>query len=135
MNDYKLWIIPVAAIIIVLGLLGRDSERFEEIAGMLEDVVMLANEMREIHSFMQGMPNGERLSAHADLLHDHGEIAASVDELKSKIVGKTPEGWHRHDMGLWCEEFKELNPDINCPNPWAMPSYLQMIEEANASKD
>ena len=127
MKDIKLWVVPLAAIIIVFGMLSRETRRFDNIMDMMEEVVIFANEMREIHSFMRNVPEAERLILHTELMHDHGEIARSVNELKAKIVGKSPEGWHRHDMGLWCEEFKEVNPGINCPNPWGMPSYIEMI--------
>lgn len=52
-------------------------------------------------------------------------IAETVQELQQKIVGRTPEGWHRADMAEWVQSC--LIDEAEC-DPYQLPSYLERVE-------
>ena len=56
----------------------------------------------------------------------------SVD-LSSKIVGRTPEGFHRQDAkelsDAICDEIREKRPDADCIDPYDLPRYKRAIEQ------
>jgi len=56
----------------------------------------------------------------------------SVD-LSSKIVGRTPEGFHRQDAkelsDAICEEIREKRSDADCIDPYELPRYKRAIEQ------
>jgi hypothetical protein len=48
---------------------------------------------------------------------------ARITALESRIVGATPEGWHRRDMKEWVE----CSQGEYC-DPYALPGYLDRID-------
>lgn len=42
------------------------------------------------------------------------EKIAAIDE---KVVGKSSNGWHKHNMRSWVREFQAANPDLAIPVP------------------
>ena len=42
-----------------------------------------------------------------------------------KVVGRTPEGFHREDMREWCAAAVHANPGFNCPDPYTLPGYFR----------
>ena len=45
----------------------------------------------------------------------YNAVVKDVNHLQSKVVGKSPKGWHRDDMEDWCFEAVVLNPGFICP--------------------
>ena len=60
-----------------------------------------------------------------DAERDKAVVERAVTELQKRIVGKTPEGWHRKDMDEWCAAFNTINAGVKCPDPRKLPSYLE----------
>ncbi len=58
---------------------------------------------------------GQNLGKYTQVVNDVHQITGDVAELKGRIVGRSPEGWHRKDMEQWCEEAIKQNPDFRCP--------------------
>jgi hypothetical protein len=55
----------------------------------------------------------------------HKEGIATKAAFDTLVVGRTPEGFHRHDMREWCEAFERANrgTGIVCPDPYSLPGF------------
>ena len=55
------------------------------------------------------------------------EAAATKKAFDERVVGRTPEGFHRADMREWCEAFAEANRQtgIVCPDPYGLPGFTR----------
>jgi len=40
-----------------------------------------------------------------------------------KVVGRTPEGFHRYDMKEWCEAAMKVNRGFVCPDPYTLHGF------------
>ncbi len=47
----------------------------------------------------------------------------TLDKLDDKIVGKSPEGFHRRDAHELCLAMELTNKSWKCPNPYDLPGY------------
>lgn len=56
-----------------------------------------------------------------DLSSHISRLEESVRKLENKIVGKTPEGFHRTDMFYYNSEIQRLNPGWKGVNPYELP--------------
>ncbi len=135
------WLIPALALTLVFAVLWRDIEeetytqaQQKILIDMTAEVIKFADEMRQIHSYMAELPIDERQIAHTEHLHNTAKIIEEVRSLQSRIVGKTPEGWHRKDMDEWCNDFNKINNGVKCPDPRSLPSYIKRINNASNTK-
>lgn len=55
-----------------------------------------------------------------DIAKEVKKLEETVDRLDKKIVGKTPEGWHRNDMKLWTLEAEKKNKGLQLPDPYKL---------------
>lgn len=45
-----------------------------------------------------------------NMQRDIKELKIEIQHLNERVVGKSPNGWHRNDMRLWILETEKLNP-------------------------
>lgn len=59
------------------------------------------------------------------IIQTKAEAVATKKAFDDRVVGRTPEGFHRADMREWCQAFAEANwgKGIACPNPYELPGY------------
>lgn len=55
------------------------------------------------------------------------EAEATKRVVDERLVGRTPEGFHRADMAEWCEAFEKANrfAGVTCPDPYKLPNYVR----------
>ncbi len=46
--------------------------------------------------------------------NNHAALSDRINFVDKKIVGKSPEGWHRSEMSQWCERTERQNTDWKC---------------------
>jgi hypothetical protein len=51
----------------------------------------------------------------------------NVWHLSNKVVGKTPEGFHRVDAVELMEMLCLMNKDLRCPDPYQAPNYQRRL--------
>lgn len=52
---------------------------------------------------------------------------AALMNLSNRVVGKTPEGFHRADAAEIMELLCRSNPGLRCPDPYATPLYKDKL--------
>ncbi len=68
--------------------------------------------------WLVGIVVGLGLIVSSELRH-----AALLADLDKRVVGRTPEGFHRADALELCEALADVN-GLVCPSPYELPRYL-----------
>lgn len=59
------------------------------------------------------------------------EMKTAITRLDKKIVGKSPEGFHRRDAYEHCLAMQGKNKDWSCPSPYKLPGYYRFKRNDN----
>lgn len=60
-------------------------------------------------------------------------LVASSAALRARVVGKSPDGWHRWQMAEWCRQAELANPGWKCPAP--KPIARDVWKQRNSRED
>lgn len=109
------------------GITTDEQKRFCRASGMVDGATVYVNTCHYAHA-PWGMPLGRRCVASEPFTVPAGSfdsLGAELRELSARVVGRTPEGWHRADMAEWVAEFVRTGIP---PDPYKLPSYLERVQ-------